>query len=257
MLLPSTHPKQYQDVKANLRWYTTIILAIIGILFYSFVLPDRHQQILNSIFGKVLSSQIVGSGIIMVFFGFIGWLMVFILEIHDKIYDRYFTKWRSNYTLYFILPTLVRPFTNNLDRRFFSVAKKNKYEFMKPFYYFAADYEHEHKIKMNLVVRFYEAVTKYWITQINEIILFTLLLLIFVYYFVYLRLSIALNAIVIMNFIVAILFLTNRWAVRITKEEVWKKTLDEIEDIHRRFLNELEEELKKLHEKFGLNYGEN
>jgi len=256
-MLPSIHPKQYQDVKANLQWYTTIILGLIGLLFYLFVLPDGHRQTVNTIFGQIPSSQIVGSGIIMVLFGFLGWLLIFGFEIHDKVYDRYFTRWRFYYDLDFILPTLVRPFTHKLDRRFFQVAQNNKYDFMKLFYHFVADYEHEHKIKENLIVRFYEAVTKYWITQINEIMLFLLLLLTCTYYFVYSSLALSLNTIVNINFIIATLFMINRYAVRRSKETVRLATTDEIEDIHNSFSNELEEELKKLHKKFNLKYGQN
>lgn len=253
-MLPSTHPKQYQDVKANLQWYTTIILALIGFIFYLFVLPDKHLKIINTLFGQIPSSQFVGSGIVIILCGFIGWILIFGLEIHDKIYDRYFTKWRFYYDLYFILPTLVRPFFHKLDSRFFQVALNNKYEFMKPFYHFVEDYEHEHKIKENLIVRFYETVTKYWITQINEIMLFFTLIIIFVYYFIYTSLNIPLNTIVNISFIIVLLFLINRLAVRSTRKAVWRATLDEIEDIHNRFLNQLEDQLKNLLEKFNLRY---
>jgi hypothetical protein len=256
-MLPSIHPKQYQDVKANLQWYTAIILGLIGLLFYLFVLPDGHRQIVNTILGQIPSSHIVGSGIIMVLFSFLGWLLIFGFEVHDKVYDRYLIRWRFYYDLDFILPTLARPFTHKLDGRFFQLAQNNKYEFMKPFYHFVADYEHEHKIKENLIVRFYEAVTKYWITQINEIMLFLLLLLTFIYYFVYKDLAIPLNTIVNINFIIATVFMINRYAVRRSKETVRLATADEIEDIHNDFLSQLEKELIKLHEKYDLEYGRN
>jgi len=135
-MLPSIYPKQYQDVKANLQWYTTIILGLIGLVFYLFILPDKHRQTVDTIFGQIPPSPIVGSGIIVVFFGFLGWLLIFGLEIHEKVYDRYFTRWRFYYDLDFILPTLVRPFTHRLDRRFFQVAQNNRYKFMKLFYHF-------------------------------------------------------------------------------------------------------------------------
>jgi len=254
-MFPSIHPKQYQDVKANLNWYTTIILALIGFILYLFFLPPEHKQTLNTIFGQIPSSQIVGSGIILAIFGFIGWLFVFCFEFHDKVYDRYFVKWRFYYDLYFILPYLVRPFAHKLDKRFFDEAENHRDDFMKPFYHFVADYEHEHKIKQNLIVRFYEIVTKYWITQMNEIMLFLLLLVNFAYFFVYTCLKIPLNPIVVMNFIVMVLFLLNRLAVKKTKISVWKATSDEIEEIHNSFMDELDEELRKLSKKFNLNYG--
>jgi hypothetical protein len=253
-MFPSTHPKQYQDVKANLQWYTTIISALVGLLFYSFVLPDGHRQSLNTIFEQIPSSKIVGSGVIMVLFGFLGWVLIFGFEIHDKVYDHYFTRWRFYYDLDFILPTLFRPLTHKLDKRFFKVAQNNRYEFMKPFYHFVADYEHEHKVKENLIVRFYEAVTKYWITQINEILLFLLLLLTFMYWRVYNSFDLPLNTIIVTNFVIVVLFLINRWFVRSTREAVRLATIDEIEDIHLSFLKELEQDLRRIHEEFNLRY---
>jgi len=255
-MFPYIHPKQYLVVKAKLQWYTTLVLGLIGLLFYLFLLPDWHRRTVDKILGQVPSSSI-GYGFIMVLFGFLGWLLIFGFEIHDKVYDRYFTKWRFYYDLDFVLPTLVRPFTHKLDRRFFECAKNNRYVFMKLFYDFVEDYEHKRKIKENRIVRFYEAITKYWITQINEILLFFLLLLTFACYFVYSSLALSLNTIVNINFIIAILFLINRYFVRRSKETVRLATTDEIEDIHNNFSNELEEELKKLHERFELRYGQN
>jgi|GEM_PF-1406881 len=255
-MLPSIHPKAYQDVKANLQWYTTVVLGATGFLFYLFVLPDAHRRTVSTLFGQIPPSLNVGLGIILLLFGFLSWLLIFGFEIHDKVYDRYFIRWRLYYDLDFILPTLVRPFIHKLDKRFFHVAQNNRQEFMKPFYHFVADYEHEHKVKQNLIVRFYEAVTKYWITQINDIILFCLLLLTFAYYLVYKSLALPLNTIVNTNFLIAALFLINRYCCRRSRERLRRATADEIEDIHNEFSGELETQLKELHIEYGLRYGQ-
>ncbi len=254
-MIPSIHPKQYQDVKANLGWYTTIVMVVVGFLFYTFILNSSHRQVADTFFGNFQSFKIVGLGGIMVFGGFIGWLLVFVLEIHDKVYDRYFIRWRYYYDLDFILPFLTRPFTNNLSSRFFSIAQDNKDDFMKVYYHFVADYEHEHKIKENLIVRFYESVTKYWITQINEIILFFLLLMIFSYYSFFENSVLSLERIININYIIVVSFLVNRDAIRRSKKTIRKRTSDQIEDIHSTFRTELENELIKIHNKFDLIYG--
>jgi len=82
-------------------------------------------------------------------------------------------------------------------------------------------------------------------------------LLTFTYYLVYCSLDLPFNTIVNLNFIIAALFMINRYAVRRSKERVRHATIDEIEDIHNSFWNELEEELKKLHQEFNLKYGQN
>lgn len=251
------NPNNYQDVKANLQWYTSIILVIIGLLFYLLVLPVEHRQIVNTFFGNIPPSQIIGSAIVIGLYEFLGWFLIFYLEIHDKIYDYYFVKWRFYYDLDFILPCLVRPFTHKLDKRFFQVAQNNRSDFMKLFYYFVGDGKHNPKIRDTLLTRFYENITKYWITQINEILLFILLILTFIYYFIYSNLALPLNTIVLLNFIIEALFIVNRFGVLQSRKKVRLATADEIEDIHDRFSSELEEELKKLHQKFNLEYGNN
>jgi hypothetical protein len=65
--------------------------------------------------------------------------LIFYFEMHDKIYDRYVIKWRHFYDLDFILPALTRPFTCDMDARFYLVAEHNMYEFMKPYYEFVGD----------------------------------------------------------------------------------------------------------------------
>ena len=255
----SIYPKQYQDIKARLWWYILIILIIAGVLFYRFILSNEHRQAINTLFGNIASFQIVGFGFIAIVSLLFSWFFIFFLEIYN-IYDRFITKWRFYYDTDFIIPNLVRPFTNKLDKSFFRLAQdeKNKDDFMKIFYHFVADYEHDHKIRENLIVRFYEVITKYWITQINEILVFLFFLLTFFYYFIcsVKKIPISIAAIANTNFIIAIFFVINRLLIRYTSKSVRNTTRDEIEDIHDRYLNELKQELKKLHEKFNLKYNE-
>lgn len=248
---PKTHPKQYQDVKANLAWYTTLVLAIVGLACYFFIVPTGQQEALNTLFGRVESLKIIGPGILAVGFAAIGWFLVFVVEIYDKVYDRRFTKWRFWYDIDFILPTLFRPFANKIDPRFFDEAQKNLYQFMKPYYHFVGDYDT--KINKNLVVRFYEAVTKYWMTQINEVLIFFLFLLALVYS----RLYPGAQTGVLLDtcFLLVALFILNRYAAQRSRLTARLATSDEIEEIKLNFKDELEDQLIRLSEKFNLRYG--
>lgn len=248
---PKTRPEHYQDVKANLAWYTTLLLATVGIACYFFVLPGPQQEALNTLFGKVESLRALGPGILAVGFAAVGWLLVFVVEIHDKVYDRRFTKWRFWYDVDFILPTLFQPFADKIDPRFFDEAQKNLRQFMKPYYHFVGD--SGTKINKNLVVRFYEAVTKYWMTQINEVFIFFLFLLAFVYSRLYpgIQTGVLLNA----CFFLVALFILNRYAAQRSRLATRSATYDEIEEIKARFRGELEEQLVSLSEKFNLSYG--
>ena len=65
-----TQPKQYQDVKAGLWWYTVFILLFIGLSFYLLILPDKHSKIVDTLLGKIDSSKIVGSAVTIILFEF-------------------------------------------------------------------------------------------------------------------------------------------------------------------------------------------
>ena len=252
---PSTHPKQYQDVKVTLRWYAAAAFAAASLFAYLLLLPNTHKTPINDAISGVTSSDIVGSGLSIVLLGFTGWALIFLFEIHDKIYDKHVIKWRAGYDLDFIIPNLYRPFCGNVDPGFFRAAEASKDTFMEPYYRFVGD-SAEHKISENLIVRFYEAATKYWVSQINELFLIGLLILTFAYYIVYRNMELALDPIVIGTMIITVLLALNRLFVRMARNEVRQKTKAEIEEIHARHLAELESELLDLHERQGLQYSE-
>lgn len=248
-MLPSFHPKSYQDVKKTLAWYASIMFLLFGLVFYYYFLPNNYHNFLSERAGRLLSF-----GIISILLIFIGWLLMFIFEIHDKVYDKYIIQWRQKYDLYYLIPKLVRPFTDKLDQKFFKEVRKCKDEFMKVYYHFVGDLEHKDKIDENLIVRFYEVVVKYWITQINEVILFFLFIISLILYPIYNNLGVSMNKIVLLNYAIAFLFLINSCFIRITREQVRQKTDDEIDEIHNSFSKELENQIADFHNKNNLRY---
>jgi hypothetical protein len=257
-LEPSASPKTYQDVKTTLRWYTFFASIPVAIFLYFFLVPISQRKQLEAIFSIASASPFINSigaaAFITGSFVFLSWFLVFIFEIHDKVYDRYFIRWRYFYDLDFILPTLTRPFGPALDPRFFEAAGQYLYQFMKPYYHFVADGEHEHKISENLILRFYEAVTKYWITQINEVLLIAALIIDFVYFWIYRHLNMDFEKVSLTLFIVVVCGIVNRAGAQLFLKSVRRATLDEIEDIHSHYVADLETELKKTHEKFNLKW---
>jgi hypothetical protein len=255
---PKESPKTYQDVKANIRWYAIFASAGVALFLYSSLLPETHRKWIESFVSKLSDSKVVGlvgaGALVVGAFSLVSWILVFVFEIHDKIYDRYFIRWRHFYDLDFILPTLTRPFGRNLDSSFFAVAAKDPYQVMKPFYHFAADGEHDHKITENLILRFYESVTKYWLTQVNELLVLAALVVDFSYFFVYRRLGLDLGTVCVTGFILVVCFALNRLLARLFLRSVRQATLDEIEDIQGRYLAELEHQLQLLHTKLNLKW---
>lgn len=253
-LLPVMRPDRYQDVKAILMWYTAAMTAIFVIfLFLPFVLPPQHRANALNFFQSIAIPDIVGWGLIVFLIEFTAWFLVFGVEIHDKVYDRHIVRWRYYYDLDYILPFLVRPFTHRIDSRFFETAEKNKLDFMKVLYYeFVGD--DKGRVSKNAVVRFYEAVVKYWVTQINELFCIFSFVLTFVYFWFYRSLGLPIDNLIGTIFLVAFLFAVNRYAVRRSRQNVRPATADEIKEIHQNFAHELEDKIKEVHAKYGLTY---
>ncbi len=250
---PTAKLETYQDVKVNLTWYTSVLLLGIFILGCFLLFGETFVEWLKNFKEKWINN--LGSAVsIMFIFSFISWVLVYLLEIHDKIYDRYVIRWRYYYTLDFLLPYLTRPIANRLDKSFWHKASQNIYQFMKPFYVFVGDGEDESRINKNLRVRFYEKVMKYWITQINEIVLFSYFItIVFLTY----KKTLPYTKLTYSYMVISIFFLINRLLIKLFRDGTRQATMDEIEAIHEKFPSELNEEVIKLHDKFGMTYGEN
>lgn len=254
---PRIVPENYQQVKANLAWYLAFAGFIGVVLAYAYLVPSVQRETLGIYVQDHLYNSIpklVTNAASAVVLSFVCWLVIFIFEVHDKVYDRHIVKWRHYYDLDFILPTLTRPFACHLDPQFFVTAEKNIYQFMKPYYEFVGDGPRKNAITQNLLVRFYEAATKYWMTQINEVLIDLLFVANLGYFFVYRHLGMPMNTIASWGIVLPFLFLINRILADRSKMSVRRATLDEIEDIHRLYPKELEDAFRGLHSRFSLQW---
>ncbi len=171
----SIRPSTYQKVKADLHLYTFGLLVVISFFLYSFLLPAGQKRFFATIFGIISPIDFVGGTVFTLIVIGVSFASIFLFEVHDKVYDKHIVRWRYYYDLDYVIPTLVRPFANKVDKRFFDYARDNRYDFMKQLFYpFVADGVGEYRIEENYRVRFYEGALKYWITQINELVLFLL-----------------------------------------------------------------------------------
>lgn len=244
-------PEVYQDVKNNLRYYTTFIIIMLSALFYFIYIGIDPDRILTL-------EALLFSGAIMFVLSGVSWILIFIFEIHDKWYDRHFVKWRIKYDIDFIIPTLIRPFFNKIHKDFFEICEKDRekrFRIMELiFYEFVGDHVGENKIKKTKIVRFCESSQKYWITQINEIVIIFFILINFLIYLFNGFLRISFSNIILSNFILIFFFIINRYLVKKFREETRFATRDEIREIHATKLNELDVQLKLAHTTFKLPY---
>jgi hypothetical protein len=243
--------KTYQDVRTRLFQYTIVLFNVAGFLSYFFILSPSHQAALTALASKALSNPLwsetlKGSLGIGLFTG-LAYLLVEIFKVHDHVYDKYVVRWRLRYDTDFILPRLCRRFLSRMGVRFFEQAAPNLYAFMNALFYpYVQDYkEKEPRIDQNYLVRFYERVTGYWMTQMNEITLVALALLVLLYGTLWndgtapARLFWPLVSLML-------LFALNRLLVGLTRESVRQTTSDEIEAILERHEADLEDRLRVL-----------
>lgn len=247
----------YQDVRNNLAWYTILPLNVAGFVVYNCVLPATHQKAITTLTDLILSGTWFKGISGVVVFSLVAFLLVEIVKIHDRVYDKYFVRWRLRYDTDFILPRLLQPFLSEIDGKIFAEAEEHLYDFMEVLYYpFVGD--RDLKIGKNLLVRFYERVTIYWMTQMNELVLIGTTGLVGVYWLLgpwvvtpadmasYSRrlLSVLL--------VVAISFALNRMWVRTSREAVREATAREIEAIITNHREDLRDQVRAVCQKYAI-----
>jgi len=174
----------YQDVRHNLFKYSVPFLVGAGFFTYFLILPPSHKQAVTGVLSYIANTEpwksLLGAGVGLVVFVGLAFLLTEIFQVHDQWYDKYVTRWRHSYDNDFILPRLTQPFGSGLNFRFREEAESRTGAFMEAIYYpFVGDIDL--KIPKNKLVRFYEVVTVYWLTQINEIVIFGMFMLVALY----------------------------------------------------------------------------
>jgi hypothetical protein len=227
----------YQDVRRNLFKYSVPFLIGAGFAAYAFILPEPHQTAIVGLLQKIATSEpwksLIGVGTGTAVFAFLAFLMTEVLKLHDRWYDKYIVRWRADFDVTFILARLLQPFLSRTIQRFWVEAARNRHQFMERLYYpYVGDLET--RIPKNTLVRFYEVVTVYWLTQINELVLITLLLLCGVYSlsaFARLDHGYAVRLLWTVLTIVGLLALNRLW-IRRERRSVTRAAADEIRAIH-------------------------
>jgi hypothetical protein len=225
----------YQDVRRNLFLYSVPFLIVAGFFTYFCILPLSHQQVIRQLIEYISNTQpwkgALGTTFGVVLFVGVAFILTELLQVHDQWYDKYVIKWRHQYATDVILPKLVQPFACALNWRFYEIAEGELRDFEERLFYpFVRD--RDTKIPKNTLVRFYEVVTVYWLTQINEIILLALLSLLIVYRFVG-PAELGYRTRLLNDFLILVAaILVNRLWIRASLLKVRKATEDEIRAIH-------------------------
>ena len=260
--LPTFNYTSYKDVRTNILWWWVVVLFALRFVVSQWVLPTSHRDFIAKLvkdFGDVtaigsFAGFTVGAVIILV----AAFVLSELLRVHDHWYDKHIVRWRHEFDALYILQRLVEPFASNMPAgRFVREAERNKSTFMEQLYYPFVGDEHM-KISKNKVLRFYEMVTIYWLTQVNEIVAIALLTLVGYYsltHFVHVDHGYAIR-LLRTGLVVGLIIGINRWFMYSARRSVKKRTDEEIAAIHsdRKLESELEELLKKTCKDYSIPY---
>ncbi|MFH2107609.1 MAG: hypothetical protein ABII93_02970 [Chrysiogenia bacterium] len=225
----------YQDVRKNLNKYSIPILIISGFYCYFFIIPIQHKIFISSKLGELIKDPVwtglLGTTFGLIIFTIFSVLLTEVFQVHDKFYDKYFIKWRKQYDIDIILYRLMQPLSHAINYRFYEEAENHKDEFLERLFYpFVGD--RDLKIPKNLLIRFYEVVTIYWLTQIIEFIIVFLTLISAIYFSLWSTDSlfcINLNKVL---FTLILFFILNRVWKNCILKQVKIATIAEIRAIH-------------------------
>jgi len=225
----------YQDVRKNLFRYSVPFMTFTGFFIYWMIFPVDLQQRVSDLIGLITTTppwnSLLGTGFGIGVFTFIAFIVTEVFKIHDQWYDKHIIKWRAYYDVNYILSRLVRPFASSLNARFYQLAEERRSDFMERLYYpFVGD--RDSKIPKNKLVRFYESITIYWLTQINEFLLMFIFIIILIFRITGPDSLEYKSSLLTPLIITTIAFILNRFWIRSALRQVEYATLDEITSIH-------------------------
>lgn len=233
----------YQDVKSTLAWWSVLPWSAAVLSGYFFVLTNQHQSVISNALPG-LPEWIAATGTIsvaLIMGGVIAHLATHVLEIHDHWYDYYVVGWRERYAREKMIPALIEPYRSKLPDAATEIFCQHTGATLKALFYpFASD--RDMKIRKNLVVRFYERITKYWLTQVVEIACLSLSLFAVVYACFLWQWPPPTRIIWTVGMSVIGFGLARLLAI-LQRDVVWQATLEEIQEIHASHQLEFEQAL--------------
>jgi len=249
-MLPLNLPlvfKTYQDVKNNLIYWTWILLLVSIVVVYRFILNQSQQQVINDFIVSISAGLTVVVSVTLFIAYVLAICLIYGIQIHDGVYDKLLIKWRENYDVEFILARLTEPIRREaLPKNFSDFARHYRSDFMKPYYAYVGD--GKPGIQENTRIRFYEKITWYWVTQLNEIFISLFLICTPLYVLAYSSNSMSTADLATFILVLIALWVINRWLIRLTRKATTEATLDEIEEILSKpeNVNDLKKQYKKL-----------
>lgn len=241
-MLPVLGISTYGNLRTNLTWVVSILLAILEFVsLMSLLTPQQRLSVISS-FNQIGLDKVASIAGIALGNQIVAWILVAMLRMHE-VMDSGINRWRRTYDAA-ILPALLGPLAERDGVRELIAQHPNR-AMAGLFYPFVSDFGDG--IEKRLVVRFYESVQTYWACRLLQLFLllgaFEVLALSILDHFqgetwTYLLCWLAL---------LALLGLTSQIAIRHrVLPRVRAATIDEVLAIRANYQHELETRLSEL-----------
>lgn len=245
----------HQDVEKNLVLVMVVLLFVSFSFLFLIVLPPHQRQVLLDFVRQRPIPGIASFGGLLAIMAVVAVILVWALQVH-LVYDRYVVGWRAEYDTKVILVGLCQPVGGKLDRDFLAAAEKNRDTLMRELFY---PYVHDRDSKdpeivvdQNKLARFYEEVTRYWTTELIEIVLYSMVLIAVIYLPIYRRLHLSCRNLGLSIAVLLVLLGINAWLARKSLIGVRGITDEQIQRIHDRYHEDLHQRLSRMSARFGL-----
>ena len=221
---PPDPDNTYRRVQVMLwYWMTFLLLPSLFSLFFPIF------NLSSSVRYELLFSTTSSILILLFLSAAISWLAVWLFELH-KLYDDYFVGWRRDFEVYFIIGIITQFINLRYKPLLFTLAMEHRDLFLRPYYQLVGD------MRSGLSVatrnRFYDELSRYWITQLTEVTILISYLVLLIYLLLnntnyYLIIHKSIYIILILG---ALYMITRRLALT-ARYKVQKAEIDVIESI--------------------------
>jgi hypothetical protein len=242
--------KSYPQLNFTLSIVNGFLLFVTLVIARFAVLSFEHRQALGSVLDRLINNPWIELSASLGLFALLavlwGWVSTTFIRVHDRIHEPFFVKWRAGYDTDLILRSLCYDQSVAVSPELFERAYSDKRIrgklMQRLFYCFGGDAEpHE-----GLRIRFYTAITKYWVLATVEIYALLALVVFSSYHIATLTTPSPYVVLIITAFFVLARICANR-----VLDEVRPITAEQVGAIRRDDAAQLSENLAEVAREFG------
>ena len=163
--------KNYNDIQKTLGWANAFFAGAWLVLLYTTTLTPHHRAAVQSILQTIKLDPLLRSLITLSVLSTVwGFVTVYLLRLHDRLYEPHLVGWRAAYDTDYILRGLCATYPARVPEKFFDLVFRDKSMrakcMQRLFYKFVGDEKESHQ---ELLDRFYAMIRNYWVIALLEL----------------------------------------------------------------------------------------